>query len=285
MRRWLTWLAVVLVGLAEATGTADVSTARPVLTVVSLNLAMREDVERILSDLQALGSTGGADLVLLQEVVQPERGTSVARRIGERFGLDSMYREAFTLDDGRSVGLAILSRYPWHDVRVVALKRFDLNFRSRTRIALVAAVDTPTGRVQVCNLHLDSRINLGQRLEQVAGVAREVGAFDGLAVVAGDFNTNNFRWLFHTVPLPFIDHQASGLRRFMEDRGFRSAFNGPGATHDALGMQLDWVFIRGFDAAAASIHPVGVSDHHALVVSLVPNTTLQDGPHGIIGVP
>ena len=272
MRRLLTWFIVPLLGLIGATATTGAPAARELDTirVVSLNLAMREDVERIVSDLAAVGAADTSDLVLLQEVVQRERRPSVSRQLGERLGLDSMFREAFTLDDGRSVGLAVLSRHPWHDVRVIELKRFDLGFRSRTRIALVAAVNTPAGRILVSNVHLDSRINLDQRLDQLAAVVSDVQAFDGPAVVAGDFNTNNNRWIFHTIPFPFIERQAAGLRGYMERTGFSSAFDGSSPTHDALGMQLDWVFVRGLQASAASVYPVGVSDHHALLVSLAP---------------
>jgi endonuclease/exonuclease/phosphatase family metal-dependent hydrolase len=279
MRRPYIWLAMGLLWLPGAGRTADAPLrhAPDALTVVSLNLAMREDADRLASELIAVGAAGVADLVLLQEVVQRERSPSVARQLGERLGFDSMYREAFTLDQRRSVGLAILSRYPWHDMRVIGLRRFNLRFRSRDRIALVAAVDTPAGRVQVYNVHLDSRINLDSRLEQIAAVARDVRSFEDPAIIGGDFNTNNNRWLFHTIPLPFIERQASGLRRFMEDQGFRSAFGAGRPTHDALGMQLDWVFLRGFHPSAASIHPVEVSDHHALVVSLVPGGTTRPG--------
>ncbi|MBP1606087.1 MAG: endonuclease/exonuclease/phosphatase [Acidobacteria bacterium] len=287
MRHSRIWLVIGLLGLPGSGGTADAPARHPphALTVVSLNLAMREDVDRIVSELTAVGTTDVADLILLQEVVQRERSPSVARQLGERLGLDSMYREAFLLDNRRSVGLAILSRYRWHDVRVLGLRRFDLVFRNRDRIALVATVDTPGGRVQVYNVHLDSRINLDQRIEQVTGVAGDVGSFDGPAIIGGDFNTNDNHWLFHTIPLPFIERQASGLQQFMEGRGFRSAFSGSRPTHDALGMQLDWVFTRGFDTLAASIHPVDVSDHHALMVSLVPTTTRREELHGIIGMP
>ncbi|MDH4065786.1 MAG: hypothetical protein OEW19_15415, partial [Acidobacteriota bacterium] len=144
------------------------------------------------------------------------------------------------------------------------------------RIAMAARVDTPTGPVHVYNVHLDTRINRGQRLEQMGEVTRDVGALDGPAIIGGDFNTGSVFWLFHTIPLPFIGRQRAGLQRFMEDRGFQSAFERGESTHDALG-QLDWVFARGLEASEASIHPVEVSDHHALMVSLVPDGTSAAG--------
>jgi endonuclease/exonuclease/phosphatase (EEP) superfamily protein YafD len=53
----------------------------------------------------------------------------------------------------------------------------------------------------------------------------------------------------------------------MESHGLQSAFR-DGATHDRLGMRLDWVFVKGLDTASTSIHPIEFSDHHALRVTL-----------------
>ncbi|MDH4065064.1 MAG: hypothetical protein OEW19_11740 [Acidobacteriota bacterium] len=63
----------------------------------------------------------------------------------------------------------------------------------------------------------------------------------------------------------------------MEGIGFRSVFERGRPTHDTLRMQLDWVFLRGLQALAASIEPVRMSDHHALIVSLVPDDPLRAG--------
>jgi endonuclease/exonuclease/phosphatase family metal-dependent hydrolase len=239
------------------------------LTVLSLNLAIREDVDRIAEELRAIGGDR-ADLLLLQEVVQPSQGPDVARQLAIRLGLGSEYRPAFNLGDERSLGLAIVSRYPLRDLHVIDLKVMSLNFRSRTRIALGAVIDTPAGPVRVYNLHLDTRINLEQRLDQLGVVAREVHGTAGPAIVGGDFNTNNNHWLFHTLPVPFIGRQGAGVQRFMEANGFRSVFALGNPTHDVLRMQLDWLFLRGLRAANASIAPVALSDHHALLASLIP---------------
>jgi endonuclease/exonuclease/phosphatase family metal-dependent hydrolase len=239
------------------------------LTVLSLNLAMREDVDQIAAELTEIGGER-ADLLLLQEVVQRGPGPDVAQQLATRLGLDSAYRTAFTLGDEKSVGLALVSRFPSHDLHVIDLKPMPLHFRSRTRIALGAVVDTPSGPVRVYNLHLDTRINLEQRLDQLGAVARAVEAAGGPALVGGDFNTNNNHWLFNAVPVPFIGRQGAGVQRFMAANGFRSVFALGNPTHDVLRMQLDWLFLRGLRAATTSIEPVDLSDHHALLASLVP---------------
>lgn len=240
------------------------------LTVVSLNLALREDVDQIAAELSAAGIAQTADVLLLQEVLHRKPFDDIAVQLGEHLGFESVYREAFAIDDDRSSGLAVLSRYPLRDPHVLNLRRFDLGFRSRNRIALGTWVETSAGPVHVVNVHLDTRLNLRPRLEQLESVARHAESLGGPAIVGGDFNTNNNRWLFSTIPLPFMSRQGAGLKRYMESLGFRSAFENGRPTHDALGMQLDWVFLRGLDARAGSIRPMQVSDHHALVVSVVP---------------
>lgn len=280
-RRLAIWVALALL-VVPGPGRATQAPELPAgphpdsLTVVSLNLAMREDVDQVAAELSATGIAQSADVLLLQEVLHRKPFGDVAAQLGERLGFESVYREAFAIDDERSSGLAILSQYPHRDTRVLNLRRFDLAFRSRSRIALGAAVETPTGPVHLFNVHLDTRINLKPRLDQLESVAREVASLTGPAIVGGDFNTNNNWWLASAIPLPFISRQAAGLLRFMEGRGFRSAFERGRPTPDALGMQLDWLFLRGLQATTGSIRPMQVSDHHALVVSVVP-AVLQAG--------
>ena len=267
-----TLLAVVTALLSlSATGLGSLavpSRGPDALTVLSLNLAIREDADRIITELKEVGGDR-ADLLLLQEVVQPSVGPDVAGQLALRLGFESAYRPAFDLGDDRSLGLAIVSRYPLRELHVIDLKAMALGFRSRTRIALGAVVETPAGPVRVYNLHLDTRINLEQRLDQLGVVAREVHATGGPAIVGGDFNTNNNHWLFHVLPVPFIGRQGAGVQRFMADNGFRSAFALGSPTHDVLRMQLDWLFLRGLRAATTAIAPVDLSDHHALLASLV----------------
>lgn len=272
MRRALLVGTALILGLS---GMPRLAEPRPAgdpasLTVLSLNLAMREDVGAIAAELDAFGGRG-ADLILLQEVVKPDDDTDVASRLGEQLGLTAVYRNAFATSGGRRAGLALLTRYPLHSALVLPLRRFDLSFRSRHRIALGAVIETPTGPVQVFNVHLDTRINLADRLEQLGAVIDAAQALDRPVIVGGDFNSNDNRWLFHTVPLPFIGHQSAGLLAYMEGLGFRSAFGHGRPTHDALGMQLDWVFLRGLRPTAARIVPVKLSDHHALEVAVLPD--------------
>jgi len=261
---------VVLTLLAAAPLASDRSAAleeEDGLTAVSLNLAQRDDVDQIADELSAHGA-GGADLFLLQEVVKRDGEADVAERLGQRLGLQSVFGQAFTNGRGQAVGLAILTRQPPIETRLLQLKRFDLGFRTRSRIALGVRVDTAAGPLHVFNVHLDTRINTRQRLDQLTAVTEELGALDGPAIVGGDFNTNDNRWVFHAIPLPFLGRQRGGVVRFMARSGFHSAFQRGEATHDFLGMQLDWLFLRGLRAGLTSIQPLQLSDHHALIASL-----------------
>jgi endonuclease/exonuclease/phosphatase family metal-dependent hydrolase len=238
------------------------------LTVVSLNLALRENLDRIVSELGDVGALE-ADVMLLQEVAQRGDGPDTATALADRLGMHAVYRQAFRLSDDLAFGQATLSRYPMSDARVLALKQFTFAFRDKDRMALAATVATPIGGVRTYNMHLDTRINLADRIEQIAPVVEEAAASSGPVIIGGDFNTNNHRWFFHTVPLPWLHRQGRGLERYMEGVGFVSAFDGT-PTHDALRMRLDWVFLRGFDTSATAIVPLEMSDHHALIVSVVP---------------
>jgi len=252
-------------GLAQDMAAAAPGSASP-LTVVSLNLEMREDVGRIVNGIREIGADA-ADVLVLQEVVQVEGAPDIGSQIAGSLGLDAAYQSSFKIDGGRNVGLATLSRFPIAHSRALPLKRFSLIFRSRERSALAVTLDTPSGPLTTYNVHLDTRINGGDRVDQVADIVKDMEAAPGRALVAGDFNTNENLWLFHTIPLPFLGRQGSGLERYMASHGLRSAFE-RGATHDTLRMRLDWMFLRDLQPIARAIHPMDISDHHALVVTM-----------------
>lgn len=245
--------------------TLGAPTATP-LTVLSLNLALLEDIDTIVEGLRAIGGDT-ADVLVLQEVIEAPGQTSVAHQVAASLGVEAVFRPSFKLDDGRTVGQATLSRLPITDARVLSLKKFSLGFRSRERTALAVTVDTPAGPLRTYNVHLDTRINGGDRIDQVSGIIEDIDSTPGAALIAGDFNTNEHLWLFHTIPMPFLGRQSNGLERYMARHGFRSAFEN-GATHDTLRMRLDWMFLKGMNATARAIHPMAISDHHALMVSV-----------------
>ncbi len=234
------------------------------LTVVSLNAAKETDAAKILRELNANPAVRDADVLLFQEVAQaPDQRQCAAEFLAAALDRHIVYSPAAT--GVTDQGLAILSRYPLRDKTVRALPAYDLVVRSRSRIALSVTVDAPSGPVRITNAHLDTRINAGDRVRQLAAVLEENG-FRGPRIVGGDFNTNDFYWLGRVMPLPFPGVQPARVRSFMERHGF-TTLNGTHNTHD-LFQRLDWVFASGIRPRETAVYPMQFSDHHAVWVRL-----------------
>jgi len=235
----------------------------PGISVVTLNMAKVTLMDRILTDLKAHPALAGADVLLLQEVKQDagER-QCIAEQLASNLGLQVAYSPSATGITDQ--GLAILSRYPLKDIRVRPLKRHDLGFRSRVRIALSATAESPWGPVRIVNTHLDTRINMSDRIAQIEPIIRDSEEFPGARIIGGDFNSNDFRWIGHMVPTPTLRSQARGLQEFMTQQGFLSAVSTRETTFDYLGLRLDWIWIQGLQAQASRVYPLDFSDHHAV---------------------
>jgi hypothetical protein len=72
---------------------------------MSLNLAMQDDVDRLVAGIRLAGGDA-ADILVLQEVVQNKDEPSVADRIAVELGLEAVFRPSFKIGDDRSIGLA-----------------------------------------------------------------------------------------------------------------------------------------------------------------------------------
>jgi endonuclease/exonuclease/phosphatase family metal-dependent hydrolase len=236
------------------------------MSVITLNMAKETDIDKIISELRAFRDV---DMLLLQEVKQDQgQRQCSAEQIAALLGLHVAYSPA---ESGvTDQGLAILSRFPLHDVRVSALKRFDLRYHSRSRFVLAATADSPWGPVRVFNTHLDTRLNTRERLQQLEPVLRDSAEFDGPRIIGGDFNSNSFYWIGHILPLPAFRSQAYGVQDFMVRNGFRTAGSVSEPTFDYLGMRLDWIWLRGLEASESRIYPLHFSDHHALWTRIIP---------------
>jgi endonuclease/exonuclease/phosphatase family metal-dependent hydrolase len=224
------------------------------MSVVTLNLAKEASVARMAGELRSMPALRDADVFLLQEVAAGTAGP-----LGGALGL--RVAEAPEAAGARDVELAILSRYPLRDVRLRSLGRYTLVFHSRLRYALTVTADTPWGAVRIVDTHLDTRINITDRLAQLDGAIAELP--DGAALVGGDFNSNPFFWVDHVVPLLAIPPQSARVEQHMRGRGFASAIPRSATTFDYLGMHLDWIWLRGMTASYWRVFPLQFSDHHA----------------------
>lgn len=242
------------------------------LRIVSFNVHYAPDVAALADSIKETAALKDADIFLLQEIESyPSEGESRTRKLAEALELNYIYAPARYTDGGGTHGLAILSRYPLHDAKILPLPRFDLGARTRRRIALAATVDIAGRPLRLYNVHLDTRINTADRLEQLRPVleaARQEKVGD--VIIGGDFNTNPFRWLFNRLPI-FRSDQAGAVDEFMQEHGFRTPLAELGSTMSKalFRARLDALYLRGLKASDAGVdRDVGVSDHFPVWVDL-----------------
>jgi endonuclease/exonuclease/phosphatase family metal-dependent hydrolase len=226
---------------------------------------MVTDADQIVRELSASPAIRDADVYLFQEVVQPGKDKpDIGHEVARRLGRQAVFAPSFCMGGDVNQGLAIVSRYPLRDVSVQSLKACNLRFRTRSRIAVGATVDTPSGPVRVYNAHLDTRINPDDRVAQIQPVLQQAAAFNGPRLIGGDLNTNSMRWIGNVLPIPGTDGQITAVDRLMRQFGFSTPFRAADPTFDFLGMHLDWIYLRGLNVRGAGIQPMAFSDHHAI---------------------
>src|SRR5262245_21800254 len=183
------------------------------LKVVSLNMDAERDVNRVMRDFDRVPEVRNADLFLLQEVAGSADGSSsVAQDLAERIGMRFLFEPADPISKGLMKGLAIISRYAFHDSQILPLRRYRLHFKSRVRMAMAVTLDGPAGAIRVINVHLDSRINKEQRIEQLRPVLNLADAAKLPSLIGGDFNTAKIFWIRHTIPVFRAQDQVEGVR-------------------------------------------------------------------------
>ena len=235
--------------------------AADTISVASLNLAHETNFEKILHDVEAAPRLRNADILLLQEVANQDGRPSIADRLAERLN----YSVSFS-PEGPKVydrGLAVLSKFPIEDSKVERLTPYNLLFKTRRRFALSVKVRVPAGDLRIWNAHLDTRINADQRLKQIQPVMEEAARLTGPRLIGGDFNTNDFYWIEHTLPFPRSGYR-SRVRREMARVGFETPFPDNLTTLPVARQHLDWMFVSGMEALSSSAEPIPFSDHHAI---------------------
>jgi endonuclease/exonuclease/phosphatase family metal-dependent hydrolase len=133
------------------------------------------------------------------------------------------------------------------------------------RAAMSADLVLGSQRLRVVNVHLDTRLNVTTRIEQLRPAAIDLPE---RAIVGGDFNTNPAAWIGNTVPvlLPVKgdSDQAPVLDDYMAALGYHcpTASFGPTAPIPVLQVRLDSIYLRGLAATAGRVErDVDVSDH------------------------
>ena len=225
--------------------------------VVTFNIAHAIEIDRAIEVLRLTPELRGMDVLTLQEMDAP--GTE---RIARALGFNSVYypsgiHPAYPKD----FGCAVLSPWPLeapsklvfpHGARVSGLRR----------AAASATVVRGTERVRVYSLHLPAPLSVspGARREQLRALAADAARYEGLVVIAGDFNSHGA-----------VDELARA--------GFRWTTRETGGTTRVrlLGMNLkslayDHVLTRGLDAYATGVveDNRGASDHRPVWALLAP---------------
>ena len=243
------------------------------LKVVSFNMAREERLDRILRDLGKAQDLAGADVWLLQEAVERPPSTRTIADLAHSLNLNYVFATSDFFDGGKlAYGLAVLSRHPILEPRVIPLRRHNVKFNHRCRIALEVQIPGPAGPVRFYNVHLDTRITLKERIAQITPVLEQASSSSGPSIVAGDLNTADVRWVWNVLPIPFAQNHHDRIQDTFRDRGFASPLDGNRPTIDVLKLplplRLDWIFPRGFNPVSAGVTTVEFSDHNAVWVRL-----------------
>lgn len=229
------------------------------LRVVTYNIH-HIDGTRLGKALATADDLARADLVFLQEVVQPRDADSSACAVARVEGWHCAYAPGHGLRGG-SLGVAILSRRPLADLEAIELPYFNVRFNAGRRVALAATIDLDGTSVRLYSVHLDNRLNAEQRTRQLAPVMEAAARWDGPALIAGDMNTSPFTWVGHVMPVPAGTHDDK-LERFVRAHGFSTPVRTAGPTHQWLSMRLDAIYTRGLRVSDFDVeHGVRASDH------------------------
>jgi endonuclease/exonuclease/phosphatase family metal-dependent hydrolase len=235
--------------------------APPPLRIASLNLDKKSGPE-LITELATQPDLRKADILLLQEVVDSPR-FHVAQQAAKALNLRYVFAKAFTLEGDADEGLAILSRYPLGSHRVVPLERNALHFKNRIRIALIAEISLPWGRTQVICIHQDNRINQEEKIRQLDGVWAAISS-SAPAILGGDFNTGDFYWISHIIPIPQAQHQREAVIEDARKHGFITRLGSGPATYHIPGQRIDWIFVRALRPVDSGVTPIRFSDHNSV---------------------
>ncbi len=182
-------IALLSVASCSVTGSTPDEPESSQLRVLTYNLHHGEGVDGRL-DLERLAgviAASAADLVALQEV---DRGTSRSggvdqlQVLAELTGLHSYFAEFFPYQGG-SYGLAILSRVPADEQRVISLPPGEREARSALLIQLEGPGEQP---MSFACAHLDWLSPDNRRFAQATELAAALNALPGTVLLAGDLN-------------------------------------------------------------------------------------------------
>ncbi len=242
------------------------------LKVVSYNIRWRsgDDLKEINKLLREDPEIGSAAILGLQEVDRRKkrsRHSNVAKIMAEELGMHYAWAAPPSPKSGdeEETGVAILSVYPLSDVRRFVLPHEGPNKRRRAGIG--ATVELGDRKWRVYSIHGETRLGLDKKMEQYKAILDDLARYpsDMPAIVMGDFNT----WE--------SDADRKTIKLFTE-AGLRTPFGSQSTFRRKIlvvpiEFRLDWVWLRGLDAASYGIdRKVSVSDHWPLWTNVKPSS-------------
>lgn len=244
------------------------------IKVVSYNIRWRsgDELREITKLLREDPEIGSAAILGLQEVDRKKKRSShsnVARIMADELGMHYAWAAppAAKTDDEEETGVAILSIYPLSDVKRFVLPHEGPGKRRRAAVGATVELGNEIGQKwRVYSIHGETRLNLDKKMEQYKAVLDDLARYpsDMPAIVMGDFNT----W------------EASADRKTIKlfsEAGFQTPFGGQSTFRRRIVVvpiqfRLDWVWLRGLDAASYGIdRQVEISDHWPLWTNVKPS--------------
>ena len=166
------------------------------------------------------------------------------------------FEEPIDLNDDGDTGVALLSRLPLTEVTRIDLPWHECPWRPR--LAIAATISLGQSHLRIFNAHVDPHAAAGGQLEQLEAIGMQAESSDIPTLILGDFNT-------------LSDKKCKETRRYLESKGYKTAFPTGTATWRGAGLRLhaDWVFSKGVSIKRWGVaKPLGVSDHWPIWVEV-----------------
>lgn len=254
----------------------DVARAVPGrLRVTTFNVEHGADVDGLARAITTTPSIALTDVLLVQEIESyPDEGSSRASQLAAALGMGYVYAPE-RLQGSGTHGTAIFSHWPLERVQVMKLPFADQVVSRAPRIALAADVRVGGFVLRVINMHLDTRLNISDRILQIRPAVLDAPA---PVLVGGDFNTNPYAWLGESVPdLPtgtIVDtDQAPALDDYMSHIDYDTPTAALGPTVEVEGVidaRLDSIYTRSLASEPGAVERrVTISDHFPLFIDVL----------------
>jgi len=248
----------------QATTIRKQTSAPTEIKVISYNIRWRggDDLQTLIKLLQEDPEIGCASILALQEVDRHKKRTghhNTVKTIADALGMYYAWAAPPSPNstDEEETGVAILSFYPLSDVHRIVLPHPGPG--QRRRVALGATIEMPNGRWRIYSAHAETRIKIGKKLEQYKAVLDDLAKLpaDMPAMVMGDFNT-------------WEPNVGGKVKKLFSNAGWKTPFEDQSTFRRKvlfvpIELKLDWVWLRGLEAATFGIDKkVEVSDHFPL---------------------